>query len=313
MAHHVTQEESVGYPMRQPVYILHTAINLFKSLRPKQWSKNFFVFAGVLFSQNLFNRPLLYKSILAFVIFCLLSGSAYLINDLVDLERDRMHPEKCKRPLASGQLKPFSAVLALVILIPVSLGISWYLSPLFLGISLGYFILQIAYSFFLKHLVILDVFSVASGFVLRVVAGAVVIGVSISSWLLLCTTLLALFLGLSKRRHELLILEQGAGEHRKVLGEYNFLLLDQMVAVVTASTLLSYSLYTVSSETVKKVGSENMIFTIPFVLYGIFRYLYLVYHKNSGGSPENLLITDKPLLIDIALWVISIIVILYWR
>lgn len=307
------REESVGYPAHRPVYILHIVFNLLKSLRPKQWSKNFFVFAALLFSQNLFNLPLLYRTILAFVIFCLLSGSAYLINDLVDLERDRRHPEKCKRPLASGRLKPLHAVVALAVLLPVSLSISWYLGSLFFAASLAYFILQLLYSFSLKHLVILDVFSVAAGFVLRVVAGALVIGVRISSWLLLCTTLLALFLGLSKRRHELLILEQGAGEHRKVLGEYNFLLLDQMIAVVTASTLLSYSLYTVSAETVQKVGSENMIFTIPFVLYGIFRYLYLVYHKNSGGSPENLLITDKPLLVDIALWVVTVILILYCR
>lgn len=291
--------------MITPAYLI------FKTLRPKQWTKNFFIFAGILFSQNLFNLPLLYKSTLAFIIFCLLTGSIYIINDLVDIEQDRLHPEKCKRPLASGSLKSSSAIIAVSVLIFFLLVASYYLGISFFIVAFAYFLLQVAYSLLFKRIVILDVFAIAAGFVLRVVAGAVVIDIKVSSWLLICTILLALFIGLSKRRHELILLEQEAKEHRKVLDEYNFRVLDQMISVVTASTVVTYALYAMSEETVKKFGTENLVFTIPFVLYGIFRYLYLVYSKNSGGSPENILISDKPLIINVILWVASIMFILY--
>jgi 4-hydroxybenzoate polyprenyltransferase len=191
------------------------------------------------------------------------------------------------------------------------LGISYYLSLSFFFVVLAYFLLQLAYSFSLKHIVILDVFAIAFGFALRVVAGAVIINVEISSWLLICTILLALFLGFSKRRHELVVLEDGAQEHRKVLTDYSSYLLDQMISVVTASTVVSYALYTMSKETIEKFGTRNLIFTVPFVLYGIFRYLYLIHKKEEGGSPESILVTDKPLMVSILLWAIAVGIILY--
>ena len=289
----------------------NTHIYIWESLRPKQWTKNLFIFAGILFSQNLFNFHLLLKTTFAFLIFCLLSGSGYILNDLTDLEQDRRHPIKSHRPLASGKLKASYAIVALIIFIPFSLVMSYFLSPSFSLVVLAYFLLQLAYSFSLKNIVILDVFTIACGFVFRVVAGAVVINVEISSWLLICTIFLSLFLGLIKRRHELIMLEDRAKEHRKVLEKYNPYLLDQMISVVTAATILAYALYTMSEETIGRFGNENLIFTIPFVLYGIFRYLYLIYQRRAVGNPEDILVTDKPLLIDILLWVITVGIIVY--
>jgi len=286
-------------------------IHIWGSLRPKQWTKNLFLFAGILFSQNIFDFSLLLKVIFAFFIFCLLSGSAYILNDLTDLDQDRRHPVKSHRPLASGKLKVPHAILALMVFILSSLVMSYYLSLSFFLVAFTYLLLQSVYSFSLKRIVILDVFAVACGFVLRVVAGAVAIDVEISSWLLICTILLALFLGLSKRRYELVMIGEGAQNHRKVLAEYSPYLLDQMISVVTASTVVAYSLYTMSEETIGKFGTKNLIFTVPFVLYGIFRYLYLIHQKEAGGNPEDILITDKPLLIDIFLWVITVGIILH--
>lgn len=285
--------------------------DIWESLRPNQWTKNLFIFAGILFSQNIFNFSLLLKVIFAFFIFCLVSGSGYILNDLVDLKQDRYHPVKSLRPLASGRLKKAYAISTLIIFIPFSLVVSYYLGKSFFLIVLVYLLLQAFYSFYLKYIVILDVFAIASGFVLRVIAGALVINVVISSWLVICTILLSLFLGLSKRRHELVAMEEEAQSHRKVLKEYSPYLLDQMISVVTASTVLSYTLYTMSEETIKKFGTRNLIFTIPFVLYGIFRYLYLIHKKGEGGDPENILITDKPLMIAIFLWVLTAGIILY--
>lgn len=284
---------------------------IYKSLRPEQWIKNLFIFAGILFSQNFFNLALLLKVVLAFFTFCLLSGAVYILNDLVDLECDRRNDARSRRPMASGRLKPSFAVLSLVILIPLLLGLSYCLGIYFFLVALIYFLVQLSYSFYLKHIVILDVFAIAFGFVLRVIAGAVVISVEFSSWLLICTFLLALFLGLSKRRHELVIAGEKAQTDRKVLGEYSSYLLDQMISVVTASTVIAYIFYTVSPETITKFGTKNLIYTIPFVLYGIFRYLYLIHQKEKGGNPERILVTDKPLIINILLWVIAVGVILY--
>ncbi len=288
-----------------------TYVYIWESLRPKQWTKNLFIFAGILFSQNIFNFPLLLEVIVAFLIFCFLSGAVYILNDLTDLEQDRRHPVKSRRPLASGRLKVSHAILALMIFIPSSLVMSYSLRPSFFLVALAYFLLQLAYSFYLKRIVILDVFAIACGFVLRVVAGAVAINVEISSWLLICTILLSLFLGLSKRRHELVVLEEGAQNHRKVLAEYSPYLLDQMISVVTASTVVAYALYTMSEETIERFDTRNLIFTIPFVLYGIFRYLYLIHQKGAGGNPEDILVADKPLMIDIFLWAITVGIILY--
>lgn len=286
---------------------------ILESLRPKQWTKNFFIFAGILFSQNILHPALLVKTLEAFTIFCLLSGAVYILNDLVDIEQDRNHPRKCKRPLASGRLKVVHAGVAWVILTLAALGASFVLDRTFFIVALAYFLLQIAYSSFLKHIVIIDVFVLAAGFVLRVAAGAVLIHVPISSWLLICTILLSLFLGFVKRRHELESLESGAQNHRRVLEEYSSYFLDQMIAVVTTSTVICYALYTMSAETVKKFGTQNLIFTVPFVLYGIFRYLYLVHQKGQGGSPENILVSDKPLMIDVLLWAVTAGIIIYVR
>lgn len=280
-------------------------IEILKSLRPKQWIKNFFIFAALLFSRNLFNGPLLLKTIAAFVAFCLASSAHYIFNDLRDLEEDRRHPIKCQRPLASGRLKKSPAIAALVLIGTAGLALSAAIDLPFLVIVVAYLVLQTAYSIWLKHVVILDVFVVAAGFVIRVIAGGLAIRVQLSSWLLVCTILLSLFLAMGKRRHELVLLGANATTHRPILREYNIYLLDQMISVVTASTLVAYCLYTISEETVAKFGTRNLLFTVPFVLYGIFRYLYLIHQKAEGGTPEALIIQDKPLLVDILLWIMA--------
>lgn len=285
---------------------------LFKSIRPQQWLKNFFIFAPLIFSENIFNRSMFLQALLAFAVFCLLSGALYILNDLKDLEEDKLHPIKSKRPLASGELKRRQAIAAFVILSFISLLLASVVNEEFLWVCLVYFFLQIAYSFALKHVVILDVFIVASGFFLRVIAGAVAIQVQISPWLLICTTLLALFLALSKRRHEIILLDEDAINHRPILKEYSPYLLDQMISVVTASTVIAYCLYTISGETIEKFGTNKLILTVPFVLYGIFRYLYLIHQKAEGGTPETLILKDHPLLLDIFLWVVSAALIIYF-
>ncbi len=284
----------------------HTWFLIFKTMRPRQWTKNLLLFAALIFSQNLFNPAMLKDVSIAFIIFCLLSGSVYTLNDLIDLKQDRNHPKKSKRPLASGKLKPSTAIISGIILVVLSLTNAFWLNINFAWIALGYLILQIAYSTLLKHIVILDVLAVSAGFVLRAIAGAEVISVPISSWLLICTILLALFLALGKRRHELLLLEDNAVHHRKILYEYSPGLLDQMISVATASTVIAYALYTMSAETIGKFHTDNLKYTIPFVLYGIFRYLYLIHQKSEGGSPEKILFNDKPILINIILYLITI-------
>jgi len=221
----------------------------------------------------------------AFLVFCILSGVVYILNDLIDLEQDKMHPIKSKRPLASGQLKPSFAIISLIVLMVLSSGIAVvFLNIPFIITAVLYLLLQIIYSTVLKHIVIIDVFSIAAGFLLRVIAGAEVIEVTISTWLLFCTILLSLFLALSKRRHELILLEGNAMHHRKILFEYSPKLLDQMISIVTTSTVVAYILYTVSEDTVRKFGTDNLKYTVPFVLYGIFRYLYLIHQKVKGEA-----------------------------
>ncbi len=286
-------------------------VNIIKSLRPKQWIKNLLVFAGLVFSQNLFNLEAFLVTIYAFFIFCFVSGSIYILNDIIDLPFDRFNPLKVKRPIASGKLKVPYAKLSIYILIPLSLLFAYLLKYQFFLVVLSYVVLQIFYSFYLKNVPILDIFAIAFGSVLRVVGGAIVINVTISSWLLVCTILLALLLALSKRRYELIAFEEEAKSKRKVLGEYNTYLLDQMISVVTSSVLITYSLYTMSEETVTRFGTRDLIFTIPFVLYGIFRFLYLIYRKDLGDSPEGLLLLDRPLLINVSLWIITVLIVIY--
>jgi 4-hydroxybenzoate polyprenyltransferase len=283
---------------------------LFVSLRPHQWLKNLVVLAALVFSKHLFDADALARALFAFAIFCALAGAVYLVNDLADLERDRLHPAKRTRPLASGALSPGAARAAAVLLFGGAVAAAWTLGPAFLLCALAYPALGVAYSLGLKHVVILDVLAVALGFVLRAVAGAVAIGVHFSPWLLVCTILLALFLALAKRRHEIVTLEDAVG-HRQILAEYSPYLLDQMIAVVTASCLTAYAFYTLAPETVEKYRTERLALTIPFVIYGIFRYLYLVHRREQGGSPGDVLLTDRPLLAAVALWAVAMVLIVY--
>lgn len=291
---------------------LATLKAILRTMRPKQWTKNLIIFAGLIFSLNLFKPLLFIKTFAAFVVFCLLSGTVYIINDIKDLERDKNHPLKSKRPLASGELAISSAILALTILIPGSFLVAFLLDLVFGYIAVLYLILSTLYSFYFKHTVILDVLINSIGFVLRAVAGAVVIQVIISPWLFICTILLALFLGLGKRRHELVLLGDEALNHRKILEEYSPELLDQMIAVVTASTVMAYALYTMAPETKEKLHTPYMNLTIPFVLYGIFRYLYLIHKREEGGDPSLVLLTDKPMLIDVVLWMLTTVILIYY-
>jgi 4-hydroxybenzoate polyprenyltransferase len=269
------------------------------------------VFAAPALSKHLFEREPLGQALLAFVVFCGLSGTVYLFNDVADVERDRLHPRKRLRPIASGALSPRAAVLLAVGLGLGCLGLSTLLGTAFLVCAAAYLALNLAYSFRLKEVVIIDVLCVSLGFVLRAVAGAFSIAVQISDWLLVCTLLLALFLALAKRRHELTSLTTAATGHRKILAEYSPYLLDQMISVVTASCLTAYAFYTMAPDTVQKYRTEKLAWTIPFVLYGIFRYLYLVHQKEQGGSPTDILITDRPLLLNVFLWAAAIVLIVY--
>jgi 4-hydroxybenzoate polyprenyltransferase len=284
---------------------------LVRSLRPQQWTKNLFVFAGLLFSGHLLDRAAWPPALAAFLIFCGLSGAVYLVNDVLDRAADAQHPIKRHRPIASGALSTGVALGAALVLAAVCVAGATAINGQLTMAAVGYVVLLTTYSAALKHYVIIDVLTLAAGFVLRAVAGAVAIGVPISHWLLVCTTLLALFIGLSKRRHELTLLHDGAAGHRPILQEYSPYLLDQMISVVTAATLVAYSVYTISSETAGRLGSDRLGLTIPFVLYGIFRYLYLVHQRNEGGSPSDLLLTDRPLLVCVALWVAAVVLVIY--
>ena len=292
-----------------------TAAPLIRSLRPGQWTKNLLVFAGLIFGEKLLDPNAAGRAAAAFGIFCLLSSTVYLINDVRDREADRLHPVKAKRPIASGALGVTPAVAAAVLLAAVSAGAAFWLSYTFGLVALAYLGLLTAYSFALKHVVIVDVLVLAGGFVLRAAAGAVAVGVDFSHWLLLLTLLGALFLALSKRRAELVALAGSAGAHRKSLAQYSPYLLDQMIGVVTASTLLAYAFYTIHPETVAKFGTDRLLWTVPFPLYGIFRYLYLVHQREGGGNPSDTLLDDRPILACVALWGLAVIAIVYgpWR
>jgi 4-hydroxybenzoate polyprenyltransferase len=287
------------------------ALGLLVSLRPSQWTKNLFVFLGLIFGQRLFDPRAVALACAAFAIFCVLSGVVYLVNDVADREADRLHPIKRRRPIASGQVPVNMAIAMAVVLVISALSAAWLLGRTFAFVALVYVALQTLYSGPLKHIVIVDVLTIAVGFVLRAIAGAVVIPVPINQWLLILTILLALFLALSKRRHELTLLADGATGHRPILEEYSPYLLDQMIAVVTASTLISYVMCAVSPEIVEKYHTRSLGLTLVFPLYGIFRYLYLVHKKEGGGNPADMLLTDKPLLLCVALWGLATVGIIY--
>ena len=281
------------------------------SLRPEQWTKNLVLLAALAFSKHLFETGPLLRALLGFGLFCGLSGAVYLLNDVADRERDRMHPLKRLRPVASGALPPRTAVGLAALIGLACLALSFVLGLPFAACALLYLALNLLYSFSLKEVVILDVLAISMGFVLRAVAGAMAIGVLISEWLLICTILLALFLTLSKRRHELTSLNDSAMDHRPTLQEYSPYLLDQMIAVVTPSCVMAYAFYTLAQETRDKFQTDRLAWTIPFVLYGVFRYLYLVHRKEQGGSPTDMLLTDRPLLIDVFLWATTVVLIIY--
>jgi 4-hydroxybenzoate polyprenyltransferase len=285
--------------------------SIFISMRPNQWTKNLIIFAGLIFSQNLGHPLLLAKAIIAVALFCAISGAVYIINDILDYKSDQLHPVKKQRPIASGALPRSAALAAAVIMGFAGSALSFLINLPFGMVVLSYLLLMLGYSLWLKRLVIIDVFVIAAGFVLRAVAGAEAVSVPISDWLLICVILLSLFLALAKRRQELRVTETNAAEYRQTLSDYSDKLLDQMIAVVTAAVAVSYSLYTMWPETVEKFGTSNLKYTIPVVLYGIFRYLYLIYRKDQGEQPETVLLTDRWLLSSVVAYVLAVWLIIY--
>jgi 4-hydroxybenzoate polyprenyltransferase len=282
---------------------------LWKLSRPKQWSKNVFVLGALFFSHQMFEPAKAGAALLTLLAFCLISSSVYVLNDLVDVERDRLHPKKRHRPLAAGVIGKRTAVLYGLLLFATATWIALTLEWAVAVVMMLYFAMNVGYSFWLKHVVLIDVFVIALGFVFRVLAGAYALPVVPSEWLLLCTFLLALFLGLCKRRAELVVLAAGAGSHRKILEEYSHdKLIDQLISLVSAATIMAYSLYTFNS-----TQGGRMMVTIPFVMYALFRYLFLVYKRDRGGEPANILFGDKPFLIGCLLWALSSFVLIYMR
>jgi len=291
--------------------------SLLLTMRPAQWVKNLVVFAGLVFSRSILDSRMALTALLAFVLFCVLSGGVYIINDLVDVEADRRHPRKKHRPLAAGKLSPLVARATALVMVAGSLLVSFLaLGPVFGLVSAAYFALNLAYSLRLKQVVLLDVMSIAVGFVLRAIGGVEALksvdpGVLLSPWLLVCTLFLSLLLALGKRRHELGLLVEGAADHRRSLGDYSVDLLNQLIAVVAASTGIAYAIYTIWPGTVEKFHTPNLIYTVPFVVYGLFRYLFLIWRRDEGGNPSELLVSDLPLALDILLWLLVVGFVLY--
>jgi 4-hydroxybenzoate polyprenyltransferase len=278
------------------------AIAAFKALRVRQWTKNAVLLVPLLFAKAFVREGLLLKSLVAVISFSLLASGVYLVNDWVDREKDRLHPEKRHRPIAAGLIGP-PVIIGLVILLwSASAALGFWLGQQFVGVCAAYLVMQVLYTTALKKAVILDVMIIALGFIFRVVAGAVAINVMVSNWLFLCTLLGAVFLGFAKRRHELSSLEGSASAHRANLEDYSLPMLDQMMSISAAATILAYGLYTVSQETVLHVGSDKLKFTVPCVVYAVFRYLFLVHKRGAGGSPEKVLLSDSPLMIDIVIF-----------
>ena len=286
-------------------------IDLIRSMRPRQWPKNAFVFVALLFDRKFFDPASVLPVVLAFVLLCLMSGAVYLMNDLADIESDRRHPTKRNRPLPSGRLNPRVAGAAAVLLAVFSLVAGYLLKWELAAILLLYLVTQIAYTFRLKHVVLIDVLTIAAGFVLRIAAGVVVIEVErFSPWLYIFGGFLALFMALGKRRHELVLLGGEAANHRAILDDYNLDLIDRLQSIVTTSAVVSYSLYTFLAEGLPE--NHAMMLTIPFVLYGIFRYLYLIHIRNEGGAPEEILLRDRPFQINLLFYGLMIFIALYW-
>lgn len=284
---------------------------LIEALRPQQWVKNGFIFAALIFSQSLTRWDRCRQVLLAAMVFCMASSAMYVLNDICDASEDRHHPIKKLRPIASGRVGPTPAAVVGAILGSIGLIESWRLGRGFFGMVVAYLAINILYSAFLKRISLLDVFIVAAGFLFRVIAGGLVIHVAISPWLIVCTTLLALFIALSKRRHELVLLGRRASDHRAILADYSPYFLDQLISIVTSSTVVSYALYTLSPDVQSKFPGKRLEMTIPFVLFGIFRYLYLIHHGEQGGDPTRSLFTDPVLLSVVLFWAASVILIIY--
>ncbi|GBE15771.1 MAG TPA: decaprenyl-phosphate phosphoribosyltransferase [Proteobacteria bacterium] len=280
-------------------------------MRPHQWLKNGFVLAALVFSRHLLELSYVSRALVAVAAFCLASSAVYVFNDIVDREQDRTHSDKKNRPIASGEVSVGSALPFGIMLLAGALALTVSLGAAFSMSVLAYLGLQLAYNLFLKNVVLLDIFTIALGFVIRAVAGALAIKVVISPWLILCTLLIALFLGFAKRRHEIVLMGDNAVLHRGILREYSIPFLDQLISIVTASTIVSYAIYTLSPEVAANFGGRYMILTLPFVIYGIFRYLYLVQIRESGGSPTRSLMLDGPLLLSVLLWGMAAVAIIY--
>ena len=285
--------------------------DIIKLARPAQWLKNGIMVLALVFAGELNHLPKIELTIIAIAIYCLLSSAVYMFNDLIDIEKDRQHPLKKDRPLAAGRISPGVAVGLIILLSGGGLVAAWFINMPFFLSAIAFLLLNILYTLWLKHIVIIDVMVIALGFVIRAYAGAFAIEVPASTWMLINTLLLALFLGLGKRRHELIYLEESAIAHRKTLSKYSPYLLDQLIGVVTPSVVVMYMLYSFSTEVSLKLGTDKLFITIPFVVYGIFRYLYLIHRKEQGGSPTHVLINDKPILITVMLWLITASIILY--
>ena len=291
---------------------LQVARGVVVAMRLPEWLKNSLVFAAILFSGNIFSRPAMIHSVMAFLALCMASSASYFFNDLRDRKTDKTHPLKSRRPIASELVPLRVAVVAVLVLATAGIAIGFAVNWRTGRVVLAYLVLTSLYSLVMKHIVILDVFVLATGFVLRVIAGADAIGVAFSSWLVLCTFLLALFMGFGKRRHELLLLEESASSHRPVLHEYSAHFLDMMMVVVTSATVACYALYTLDAATIARFGTHRLVYTSVFVLYGIFRYLYLMYQKSGGGNPTALIYRDLSLQVDILLWIVSIFFLKYY-
>lgn len=294
----------------QPLTSGSVIFGLVRSLRVRQWTKNSVVFAALIFAFKLFDAASVIRAVQAFGVFCVMASGVYLLNDVFDLPNDRVHPTKRRRPVAAGEVPVALAAASGAALGLGGIAMAWLMAPSFGAVGAAYIVSNLLYSAWLKKIVIVDVMVISMGFVLRAVAGGIAIGVEVSEWLILCTILLSLFLALCKRRQELVLLEH-AVEHRRILREYSIEMVDQMITIVTSATLIAYFSYTLSPDVHAKLHTGNLYLTVPFVIYGLFRYLYLVHRKEMGGSPTEALFSDPPLLASIVLWAAAAVAILY--
>lgn len=284
---------------------MKTLFELLRLMRPYQWVKNGFVFVGLLFGHAWHDANLVALVVTAFVAFCFVSSAVYTINDIVDLEQDRRHPKKSLRPLASGSVSVPTAAALAGLLALLGFGLAWQASPAVLAILIGYALMNLAYSLRLKHVVILDVFIIATGFMLRILAGTLGVGIPPSQWLLLCGLMVTLFLGFTKRRAEIIALTEDRAAHRRVLEHYSPVLLDKMIGITAAGLIMSYSLYTMNPDTIRIHNTPNLIYTVPFVMYGVFRYIYLLHHQSGGGDPSRDLASDRHMLTVVGGWLLA--------